>query len=68
MNDLNTTSTNISLRMNLTKIVFIELIDNQDIVINNTALEFVDIYVYMAQLIHQSDFLLPEINGRIKIA
>ena len=56
--------------MNLakTKIMFNELVDDQDITMNNTTLEIVDEYVYLGQLIHKSGSLLPEINRRMKLA
>lgn len=56
--------------MNLakTKIMYNELVDNEEITIDNTALENVDEYIYLGQLIHKSGSLLPEINRRIKLA
>ena len=56
--------------MNLakSKVLYNELVDRKAILINNTALEIVEEYMYLEQLIHSSGSLLPEINRRIKLA
>ena len=70
ISDLNAASNEVGLKMNLakTKAMYNELVDDQDLIINNTTLDRVEEYVYLGQLIHKSGSLLPEINRRMKLA
>lgn len=70
INELNIACNEVGLKMNLakTKIMYNELIDQEEIQIDNTTLEIVDKYIYLGHLIHNSGSLFPEINRRIKLA
>lgn len=64
INDLNSASYEINLKINSAKIKvrYNELIDIQNITIENTTLGIVDEFVYLKQLIHKQGSVFPETN------